>query len=265
MYDYLQILIVIYIHTYTHLHRIILFAVLKPEVIAPIIKTKPEKATPLSSDNTISPTKLKTVNVKSKIQGNSKQDDHKTTDRSSLAATSTHVPLVSPATIPEIVASPNEIVKASLAIDNDLAAPEYDLLSRQPPQFIEETYRVVNLKSTTSKNTRTPVVVTPEKNSATSISLSSKLPSRSHKNKKNKVRPSSTLQVLKTAAPITPQKHSSGSKIMQRNSSTSSSSTARKVSKKGSSHRGTPSTSSQTPEDVIIVKSTTTRNKPKRY
>ncbi|XP_065367633.1 mucin-2 [Calliphora vicina] len=241
--------------------------VLKPEIIAPVIKTKPENVAPIITDDAINPTKLKTVNTKSKTQGSSKGSEHKLKPPNALATTSTPASAPVPVTvpIPQNVAIPNEIVKTSLTLENDVQDPEYDLLSRQPPQFIEETYRVVNLKSN-SKNSRTPVVVTPEKNTASSIVLSSKAPSRSHKNKKNKVRPSSTLQVLKTAAPVTPQKNSISNKVTLRNtssSSTSSTSTSRKSSKKGSSHRGTTSTTPQ-PEEVVIVKSTTTRNKPKR-
>ncbi|KAI8123949.1 hypothetical protein FF38_08207 [Lucilia cuprina] len=237
--------------------------VITPEIIAPVIKTKPENVAPITPDDAINPTKLKTVNTKSKTQITSKGNENKLKPPNAIASTSTSVAV--PVSKPQDVVIPNEIVQTSLTIDNDVQDPEYDLLSRQPPQFIEETYRVVNLKSN-SKNSRTPVVVTPEKNTASSIVTSSKAPSRSHKNKKNKVRASSTLQVLKTAAPVTPQKSSSNNnKVTLRNTSSSSTSTSssRKSSKKGSSHRGTTSTTPQ-PEEVVIVKSTTTRNKPKR-
>lgn len=211
---------------------------------------------------------MKTANSKPKTT--TKQiSENKPKPASNIVTTSAVTPNPAPpAANPQNAVITNEIVQTSLPIDNDLQDPEYDNLSRQPPQFIEETFRVVNLKSN-SKNTRTPVVVTPEKNTATSVVLSSKAPSRSHKNKKNKVRPSSTLQVLKTAAPVTPQpKTNSNNKVTLRNSSSSSSSSSsstssRKSSKKGSSHRGTTTTTPQ-PEEVVIVKSTTTRNKPKR-
>ncbi|KAM7344479.1 uncharacterized protein ACRADG_011204 isoform 1-T3 [Cochliomyia hominivorax] len=240
--------------------------VISPEVIAPVIKTKPEAKKPVSTDDTINPTKLKTVNSKSKNQVTSKQgSESKLKSQINLGISSIVNSSPVPVQKPQNVDIPNEIVKTSLPIDNDVQDPEYDLLSRQPPQFIEETFRVVNLKSN-SKNSRTPVVVTPEKNAASSVVLSSKAPSRSHKNKKNKIRPSSTLQVLKTAAPVTPQqKNGNSNKVTLRNTSSSSSSTStsRKSSKKGSSHRGSTTTTPQ-PEEVVVVKSTTTRNKPKR-
>ncbi|XP_061394529.1 mucin-2-like [Musca vetustissima] len=165
----------------------------------------------------------------------------------------------------------------SIIIDNVVHDPEYDLLSRQPPQYVEENYRVVSLRPN-NKNSRPAVVVTPEKNTAsTSSVLATRVTastvassSRSHKNKKHKIRSSSTLQVLKTAAPVQHPKVTASSKApSHRSSSGSSSSSSRKSGKKGS-HR-TTSTTTTTPqpqEDVVIVKSSSSssssRNKPKR-
>uniref|UniRef100_A0A1I8PIP6 DUF4758 domain-containing protein n=1 Tax=Stomoxys calcitrans TaxID=35570 RepID=A0A1I8PIP6_STOCA len=175
---------------------------------------------------------------------------------------------------------PTPTTSSSPIIDNVVHDPEYDLLSRQPPQYVEENYRVVSLRPGGNKHTRPAVVVTPEKHApstssvlatkVTATALASSSSSRSHKNKKHKVRPSSTLQVLKTAAPVQHPKISASSKVTSHRSSSSgsssSSTSSRKSSKKG--HRGSAPTTSTTPqpqEDVVIVKSSSTsRSKPKR-
>ncbi|KAL9917074.1 uncharacterized protein ACN2A1_002987 isoform 1-T2 [Glossina fuscipes fuscipes] len=177
------------------------------------------------------------------------------------------------ASSPIVSETKNSIVTAQVVdtspipIENDLYDPEYDLLSRQPPQFVEESFRVVNLRSPNSKNTKSAVVVTPEKNTASSLVIAKSSSTRSHhKNKKHKVRASSTLQVLKTAAPAIHHPKSSGTlsnKINHRTSSSSISSSSRKSNKKNS-HR-TASTPATAPEEVVTVRSTSSvRSKPKR-
>lgn len=37
---------------------------------------------------------------------------------------------------------------------NSIGEPEYDFLSRQPTEFVEETYRVTNLKPTQAKSNK---------------------------------------------------------------------------------------------------------------
>lgn len=129
-----------------------------------------------------------------------------------------------------------------LQISNNIGEPEYDFLSRQPTEFVEETYRVVNLKPTTTrpktKKTSQPKnadthptglvtklggtvvkdgVTTVHETSVIGTYISGKyaqvLQSTSHvfqNNVKPKISPSSTLRILKTAAPHLPKasKHS---------------------------------------------------------
>lgn len=278
-----------------------------PVTEAPIvIQTNPvETGAPKESETTISPTKLNpptTENVKSEattlkpkvteinapasvpVQSQSQKPA-----TSAAAAAPSSLP-AKPAQSPKIVtqippasssssSSSTSLAKSSttssLLIDNVVHDPEYDLLSRQPPQYVEENYRVVSLRPN-QKNSRPAVVVTPEKNTApTSSVLATKASSsshassssRSHKNKKHKVRPSSTLQVLKTAAPVQHPKISASSKAPSHRSSSSGSSTSRKSSKKGSRTTTTTTTTPQPQEEVVIVKSSSsssTRNKPKR-
>ncbi|EAL40359.3 AGAP010597-PA, partial [Anopheles gambiae str. PEST] len=64
-----------------------------------------------------------------------------------------------------------------LQIGNNLGEPEYDFLSRQPSEFVEETFRVVNLRPTAAGSQ--PVAATAP----------------------SSLNPSSTLRILKTAAP----------------------------------------------------------------
>uniref|UniRef100_T1PE75 DUF4758 domain-containing protein n=1 Tax=Musca domestica TaxID=7370 RepID=T1PE75_MUSDO len=188
----------------------------------------------------------------------------------------------SPSSASPAAAAASSSSQPSIVIDNVVHDPEYDLLSRQPPQYVEENYRVVSLRPN-NKNSRPAVVVTPEKNTASTSSVlatrvtasaaSSSSSSRAHKNKKHKIRASSTLQVLKTAAPVQHPKVTASSKAPSHRSSSSgtSSSSSRKSSKKGS-HRTTTTTTTtpQPKEDVVIVKSSSSssssssRNKPKR-
>lgn len=115
------------------------------------------------------------------------------------------------------------------------AEPEYDFLSRQPTEFVEETYRVVNLKPSVLKKpkaaSKTSVknvdaihptglvtksggtvikdgLTTVHETSVIGTYISGKyaqvLQSTSqifHGNQKPKIQPSSTLRILKTAAP----------------------------------------------------------------
>lgn len=118
---------------------------------------------------------------------------------------------------------------------NDIGEPEYDFLSRQPTEFVEETYRVVNLKpsvikkpkvasKTTARNvdavhptglvTKSGGTVikdgltTVHETSVIGTYISGKyaqvLQSTSqifNGNQKPKIQPTSTLRILKTAAP----------------------------------------------------------------
>lgn len=118
---------------------------------------------------------------------------------------------------------------------NTIAEPEYDFLSRQPTEFVEETYRVVNLKPSVLKKpkaaSKTTVkhvdaihptglvtksggtvikdgLTTVHETSVIGTYISGKyaqvLQSTSqifHGNQKPKIQPSSTLRILKTAAP----------------------------------------------------------------
>lgn len=118
---------------------------------------------------------------------------------------------------------------------NAIIEPEYDFLSRQPTEFVEETYRVVNLKPTALKKpkaaTKTSAknvdaihptglvtksggtvvnngLTTVHETSVIGTYISGKyaqvLQSTSqvfNANQKPKIQPSSTLRILKTAAP----------------------------------------------------------------
>ena len=115
---------------------------------------------------------------------------------------------------------------------NNIGEPEYDFLSRQPTEFVEETFRVVNLKPSTvktkakktdthptglvTKSGGTVVkdgVTTVHETSVIGTFISGKyaqvLQSTSHifhhPHPKPKISPSSTLRILKTAAPSLPK------------------------------------------------------------
>jgi hypothetical protein len=124
-----------------------------------------------------------------------------------------------------------------LQISNNIGEPEYDFLSRQPTEFVEETYRVVNLKPSTTrpkpKKSNQPKkddthptglvtklggtvvndgLTTVHETSVIGTYISGKyaqiLQSTSHifqQNVKPKISPSSTLRILKTAAPSLPK------------------------------------------------------------
>lgn len=118
---------------------------------------------------------------------------------------------------------------------NAIIEPEYDFLSRQPTEFVEETYRVVNLKPSTLKKPKAAAktsvknvdvnhptglvtksggtvinngLTTVHETSVIGTYISGKyaqvLQSTSqifNSNQKPKITPSSTLRILKTAAP----------------------------------------------------------------
>lgn len=131
-----------------------------------------------------------------------------------------------------------------LQIGNNIGEAEYDFLSRQPAEFVEETYRVVNLKPSNVKNSNREKTVAPKRQQAnrnddshptglvtklggtvvkdgvttvheTSVLgtyISGKyaqvLQSTSHifhSNVKPKPTPNSSLRILKTAAPSLPK------------------------------------------------------------
>lgn len=116
---------------------------------------------------------------------------------------------------------------------NAISEPEYDFLSRQPTEFVEETYRVVNLKPSTVKKPKTSPkstakvvdaihptglvtksggtvvnngVTTVHETSVIGTYISGKYAqvlqsTSSIIANKAKIQPSSTLRILKTAAP----------------------------------------------------------------
>lgn len=144
--------------------------------------------------------------------------------------------------IVEVLSSDDDL-EPVLQISNNIGEPEYDFLSRQPTEFVEETYKITNLKSTSPrpkpkkssqpKNADThPTglvtklggtvvkdgVTTVHETSVIGTYISGKyaqvLQSTSHifqQPTKPKIQPSSTLRILKTAAPSLPKsspKHS---------------------------------------------------------
>ncbi|XP_073814053.1 uncharacterized protein isoform X2 [Musca autumnalis] len=260
---------------------------LKPSPTTTTVKTSHEEESTTKSKVTevkTSTTKAITTTTAAKVpasQVNAQEEPAQTT--TPTTSTSKTKPVQTPKIVTQEAASSSSSSastpsSSTVVIDNVVHDPEYDLLSRQPPQYVEENYRVVSLKPN-NRNSRPAVVVTPEKNSApTSSVLATKVTasaasssSRSHKNKKHKIRASSTLQVLKTAAPVShPKVSASSSKLPSHRSSSTSGSSSRKSSKKGS-HRTTTTTTTtpQPQEDVVIVKSSSSsssssRNKPKR-
>ncbi|GBP74491.1 hypothetical protein EVAR_61977_1, partial [Eumeta japonica] len=52
--------------------------------------------------------------------------------------------------IVQVKSSPQEDEPAILITNNNIAEPEYDFLSRQPSEFVEETYKVINLRPSKS-------------------------------------------------------------------------------------------------------------------
>ncbi|KAJ6646634.1 hypothetical protein Bhyg_01847 [Pseudolycoriella hygida] len=149
--------------------------------------------------------------------------------------------------IVEVRSSEEEEDEPVLQVENNIGEPEYDFLSRQPSEFAEETYRVHDIRPSQSKFTQktrnqqeakksahnkpdsihptglvTKLGGTVVKDGATTVHetsvigtyISGKyaqvLQRTSHilqNNAKNKISPSSTLRILKTAAPhITKQK-----------------------------------------------------------
>lgn len=132
--------------------------------------------------------------------------------------------------------SSSEAVEPVLPVENNINDPEYEFLSRQPSEFAEETYRLHNIKAPNSKyNLKTKSVTessaakknahptglvtklggTVIKDGATTVHetsvigtyISGKyaqvLQSTSHifQNSKPKIVPTSSLRILKTAAP----------------------------------------------------------------
>lgn len=129
----------------------------------------------------------------------------------------------------------DEESEITLQDGNAISEPEYDFLSRQPTEFVEETYRVVNLKPSVLKKpkaaSKTAVknvdaihptglvtksggtvvnngLTTVHETSVIGTYISGKyaqvLQSTSqifNANQKPKIQPSSTLRILKTAAP----------------------------------------------------------------
>lgn len=141
----------------------------------------------------------------------------------------------------------SSVIEVSESIDDDeepeivlqdgnaISEPEYDFLSRQPTEFVEETYRVVNLKPSVLKKPKTASktavknvdaihptglvtksggtvinngLTTVHETSVIGTYISGKyaqvLQSTSqifNANQKPKIQPSSTLRILKTAAP----------------------------------------------------------------
>lgn len=134
-----------------------------------------------------------------------------------------------------VEASEDDDAEIVLQEGNGIAEPEYDFLSRQPTEFVEETYRVVNLKPSVLKKPK-PASKTSSRNAdanhptglvtksggtvikdglttvhETSVigtfingKYAQVLQSTSqvfNSNQKPKIQPSSTLRILKTAAP----------------------------------------------------------------
>lgn len=146
-------------------------------------------------------------------------------------------PVVS--SVVEVSESDEDSDEVVLQEGNVIAEPEYDFLSRQPTEFVEETYRVVNLKpsqikkpkvssKTANKNvdaahptglvTKSGGTVindgltTVHETSVIGTYISGKyaqvLQSTSqifNGNHKPKIQPTSTLRILKTAAPTIPK------------------------------------------------------------
>ena len=144
----------------------------------------------------------------------------------------------------EILSSDSD-VEPVLQVENNIGEPEYDFLSRQPSEFAEETYRVHNIKPSNAKPAQksrqtaepkksnankndnihptglvTKLGGTVVKDGATTVHetsvigtyISGKyaqvLQSTSHifqNNAKPKIAPTSTLRILKTAAPHVPK------------------------------------------------------------
>lgn len=140
------------------------------------------------------------------------------------------------------ISSSESSAEPIIQISNNLGEPEYDFLSRQPSEYVEETYKVVNLKGPPSKysaKTRTsekrPAVASKKedlhptglvtklggtvvKDGATTVHetsvfgtyISGKyaqvLQSTSHIfHNKPRIAPSPSLRILKTAAPSIPK------------------------------------------------------------
>lgn len=143
--------------------------------------------------------------------------------------------------IVEVRSSEEEDDEPVLQVENNIGEPEYDFLSRQPSEFAEETYRVHDIRPSQSKFTQktrshqeakkvnpnkpdsihptglvTKLGGTVVKDGATTVHETSVigtyingkyaqvLQSTSHvfqNNAKHKISPSSTLRILKTAAP----------------------------------------------------------------
>lgn len=161
-------------------------------------------------------------------------------------------PLVVLSSIVEV--SSSEDVEPVLQVENNIGEPEYDFLSRQPSEFAEETYRIHNIKPSAARtktrssaepkksqsNNRqqqdslhptglvTKLGGTVVKDGATTVHetsvigtyISGKyaqvLQSTSHifSNAKAKISPTSSLRILKTAAPHVPKsKHVEATQI----------------------------------------------------
>ncbi|PBC26558.1 hypothetical protein APICC_07081 [Apis cerana cerana] len=88
-------------------------------------------------------------------------------------------------------------------IKNNLAEPEYDFLSKQPTEIVDETYKLINLRPSSKAHGKPRPTGRREKENPTGLVLqsSSRILSGTPPVPEGKIRPSSTQRILKTIGP----------------------------------------------------------------
>ncbi|XP_037947596.1 uncharacterized protein LOC119679360 [Teleopsis dalmanni] len=199
-----------------------------------IIKTNPLNNIEKNVENGIKPTKLKNQNKPSSAKVNV-VTEIKEEVKSTPAVSEKVIAKKSSKPIENDIPSKSKVI--AIQVENNQDQPEYDLLSRQPLEYAEETYRIVNPKSISRNRDRNPSaennLKTREPTTSHPVGLITKLSgtevkngvtyvydtsvignyvsdkytqvlhssSYIYKNKKPNLRPTSSLRILKTSAP----------------------------------------------------------------
>lgn len=203
--------------------------------VAPVITSKVEVVTTSQNKQQDIISKVKVVGPSSKVNLVSSHVEVVGTPQTNIITSSTTSPVIS--TVVHVKSDDD----AAVIIGNNIGEPEYDFLSRQPSEVVEETYKVINLKPSSKFHLKhrpsvdvknkapskrgnslhptglvTKLGGTVVKDGTTTIHetsvigtyISGKyaqvLQSSSHvlgSHQKGKINPSPTLRILKTAAP----------------------------------------------------------------
>ncbi|XP_017466542.1 PREDICTED: uncharacterized protein DDB_G0289357 [Rhagoletis zephyria] len=207
----------------------------KIDIPTNIIETKPFIAKP-SEDESIKPTKatnsvkiptskpLEKKNLKSNIVEAQKNKNNNNSIINKVTASSSVVVAAQTPQTPQTPPTPTEPVDETPTLQIENNVYEYDLLSRQPAEYAEETYRVINNKASDKPRNRhnqrrthdisseaTVAHETPANRLKASQAPENKphSPVAAPKGKKPKIRSTAPLRVLKTTSPTLPKSSNS--------------------------------------------------------